>query len=235
MSAAIAVEGLERAFDEVLAVQGIDLEVGEGEIYGFLGPNGAGKTTTVRMLTTLLLPTGGRATVAGHDVVSAARSVRASIGVALQEAALDPLMTGRELIRLQATLHGLSRQEGNLKAEALLELYLSGEMGDIMHEAAKKGLVGQTALHSPTSRYGTVSRLDRFKTPELRRIMEEALVGIQNGQFAQEWAADQEHGYPRFKAYQNQLSESPFGQVEREVLAEVSQAQGPSPALAAAG
>ena len=66
---AIVVEGLERAFDEVLAVQGVDLEVDEGEIYGFLGPNGAGKTTTVRMLTTLLLPTGGRATVAGHDVV----------------------------------------------------------------------------------------------------------------------------------------------------------------------
>ena len=66
---AIVVEGLERAFDEVLAVQGIDLAVDEGEIYGFLGPNGAGKTTTVRMLTTLLLPTGGRATVAGHDVV----------------------------------------------------------------------------------------------------------------------------------------------------------------------
>src|ERR1044072_1090137 len=105
--AAIEVEGLERAFDEVHAVRGVDLEVGEGEIYGFLGPNGAGKTTTVRMLTTLLLPTGGRATVAGHDVVSEARKVRASIGVALQEAALDPLMTGRELIRLQATLQGL--------------------------------------------------------------------------------------------------------------------------------
>ena len=105
--AAIEVEGLQRAFDEVLAVQGIDLTVAEGEIYGFLGPNGAGKTTTVRMLTTLLLPTGGRATVAGHDVVAEARAVRASIGVALQEAALDPLMTGRELIRLQATLQGL--------------------------------------------------------------------------------------------------------------------------------
>ena len=74
--AAIEVEGLERAFGEVLAVQGIDIEVAEGEIYGFLGPNGAGKTTTVRMLTTLLLPTGGCATVAGHDVVKEARAVR---------------------------------------------------------------------------------------------------------------------------------------------------------------
>jgi ABC-2 type transport system ATP-binding protein len=119
--AAIAVEGLERAFGDVRAVQGVDLRVGEGEIYGFLGPNGAGKTTTVRMLTTLLLPTGGRAEVAGHDVVREARAVRASIGVALQEAALDPLMTGRELIRLQATLQGIPRAEGRRRADDLLE------------------------------------------------------------------------------------------------------------------
>ncbi|HEX5609503.1 MAG TPA: ATP-binding cassette domain-containing protein [Solirubrobacterales bacterium] len=119
--AAIAVESLERAFGEVLAVQGISIAVEEGEIYGFLGPNGAGKTTTVRMLTTLLLPTGGRAEVAGHDVVKEARAVRASIGVALQEAALDPLMTGRELIRLQATLQGLPTTEGRRRADALLE------------------------------------------------------------------------------------------------------------------
>jgi ABC-2 type transport system ATP-binding protein len=118
---AIVVEGLERAFGEVLAVQGIDLEVDEGEIYGFLGPNGAGKTTTVRMLTTLLLPTGGRASVAGHDVVADARQVRSSIGVALQEAALDPLMTGRELIRLQATLQGLPPAAGRERADALLD------------------------------------------------------------------------------------------------------------------
>jgi ABC-2 type transport system ATP-binding protein len=118
---AIVVEGLERTFDDVLAVQGVDLEVDEGEIYGFLGPNGAGKTTTVRMLTTLLLPTGGRASVAGHDVVREARAVRASIGVALQEAALDPLMTGRELVRLQATLQGIPSAEGKRRADDLLE------------------------------------------------------------------------------------------------------------------
>jgi ABC-2 type transport system ATP-binding protein len=118
---AIVVEALERAFEDVLAVQGVDLAVEEGEIYGFLGPNGAGKTTTVRMLTTLLLPTGGRASVAGHDVVKEARSVRASIGVALQEAALDPLMTGRELIRLQATLQGIPTAEGKRRADDLLE------------------------------------------------------------------------------------------------------------------
>jgi len=119
--AAIEVRGLEREFGGgVKAVRGVDLDVAAGEIYAFLGPNGAGKTTTVRMLTTLLRPTGGTARVAGHDVVSEAGEVRKSIGVALQEAALDPLMTGRELIRLQATLHGLSRDEGRSRAEALL-------------------------------------------------------------------------------------------------------------------
>ena len=118
---AIEVTALEREFEGgIRAVQGVDLEVSEGEIYAFLGPNGAGKTTTVRMLTTLLRPTGGSARVAGHDVVADAAAVRRAIGVALQEAALDPLMTGRELIRLQATLHGLSPAEGKRRSDALL-------------------------------------------------------------------------------------------------------------------
>jgi ABC-2 type transport system ATP-binding protein len=127
---AIVVEGLQRAFGDVFAVQGIDLAVDEGEIYGFLGPNGAGKTTTVRMLTTLLLPTGGQASVAGYDVVADARDVRGSIGVALQEAALDPLMTGRELIRLQATLQGLPTGAGRERADALLERVDLGDAAD---------------------------------------------------------------------------------------------------------
>ena len=102
------------------AVQGVDLEVAEGEIYAFLGPNGAGKTTTVRVLTTLLRPTRGSARVAGHDVVREPGAVRRAIGVALQEAALDPLMTGRELIQLQATLHGLPAAEGRRRSADLL-------------------------------------------------------------------------------------------------------------------
>ena len=119
---AIEVTRLEREFPGgIKAVAGVDLEVAEGEIYAFLGPNGAGKTTTVRMLTTLLRPTGGRARVAGFDVVEQAADVRRSIGVALQEAALDPLMTGRELIRLQATLHGLIGDEGERRGDALIE------------------------------------------------------------------------------------------------------------------
>jgi ABC-2 type transport system ATP-binding protein len=119
--AAIEIRGLERRFSGgVVAVAGIDLQVAEGEIYAFLGPNGAGKTTTVRMLTTLLRPTGGQAIVAGHDVVHEAAEVRRSIGVALQEAALDPLMTGRELMHLQATLHGIPRDDGVRRSTALL-------------------------------------------------------------------------------------------------------------------
>jgi ABC-2 type transport system ATP-binding protein len=120
--AAIETQQLAREFEGgIKAVDGVDLEVAEGEIYGFLGPNGAGKTTTVRMLTTLLLPTGGRAVVAGFDVAKDAGAVRRNIGVALQEAALDPLMTGRELLELQATLHGISRKDGQERGQWLLD------------------------------------------------------------------------------------------------------------------
>jgi len=120
--AAIETHGLERTFKGGLtAVAGVDLAVREGEVYGFLGPNGAGKTTTVRMLVTLLRPTGGRATVAGHDVAREPDAVRRRIGVALQEAALDGLMTGRELVELQATLHGISPASVRDRAQDLLE------------------------------------------------------------------------------------------------------------------
>src|SRR5665213_1479294 len=107
--AAIEVEGLVREFRKgPRAVDGIDLFVAPGEIYGFLGPNGAGKSTTVLMLTTLLPPTSGRARVGGYDIVHQGSQVRASIGAALQEAALDAILTGREHLLLQATLQGLS-------------------------------------------------------------------------------------------------------------------------------
>jgi ABC-2 type transport system ATP-binding protein len=119
---AIETSDLQRTFPGgIVAVAGVDLEVAEREIYAFLGPNGAGKTTTVRMLTTLLQPSGGSARVAGHDVVGDPAGVRRAIGVALQEAALDPLMKGRELIQLQATLHGMPRDEGRRRAAELLE------------------------------------------------------------------------------------------------------------------
>src|SRR5437773_2356619 len=104
----IEAHGLVREFKNgPRAVDGIDLEVRPGEIYGFLGPNGAGKSTTVHMLTTLLPPTAGTASVAGHDIVKEGPAVRDEIGVALQDAALDMLLTGREHMRLQGGLHGL--------------------------------------------------------------------------------------------------------------------------------
>jgi ABC-2 type transport system ATP-binding protein len=117
----IEAERLVRVFKEVRAVDGIDLVVEEGEIYGFLGPNGAGKSTTVHMLTTLLPPTDGRASVAGFDVVKQGPKVRAAIGAALQEAALDPLLTGREHLRLQTALHGISGDERQRRSHELLE------------------------------------------------------------------------------------------------------------------
>src|SRR5881398_399793 len=102
------------------AVDGIDLGVSPGEIYGFLGPNGAGKSTTVHMLTTLLPPTSGSARVAGYDVATEGAQVRAAIGAALQEAALDPLLTGREHLRLQASLQALPRETRTRRADELL-------------------------------------------------------------------------------------------------------------------
>jgi ABC-2 type transport system ATP-binding protein len=117
----IEAEGLVRQFKDVRAVDGIDLTVSPGEIYGFLGPNGAGKSTTVHMLTTLLPPTAGTARVAGFDVVEDGPKVRASIGAALQEAALDPLLTGRDHMRLQTALHGVPRAERAARGDGLLE------------------------------------------------------------------------------------------------------------------
>jgi ABC-2 type transport system ATP-binding protein len=120
--AAIEATDLVREFKKgPRAVDGIDLRVEPGEVYGFLGPNGAGKSTTVHMLTTLLPPTSGTARVAGHDVVEDGSAVRASIGAALQEAALDPFLTGREHMKLQTALHGMRGQEARVRTESLLE------------------------------------------------------------------------------------------------------------------
>lgn len=129
MTSAISVDGLVRRFDGVTAVDHVDLEVAPGEIYGFLGPNGAGKSTTVRILCTLLTPSEGRAVVAGFDVATEPGAVRLRIGVALQEAALDPKQTGVELLRLQGRLYGLSRGEIARRLEELAGLV---DIGDAM-------------------------------------------------------------------------------------------------------
>ena len=117
----IEVQGLVRVFKGgVRAVDGIDLQVAPGEIYGFLGPNGAGKSTTVLVLTTLLPPTAGSARVAGLDVVSQGPAVRRAIGASLQESALDPFLTGREHMRLQGALHGVPRLQRERRGDELL-------------------------------------------------------------------------------------------------------------------
>ena len=119
---AIYTEGLVRTFGAVRAVDGVDLAVSPGEVYGFLGPNGAGKTTLVRILITLLLPTKGRAVIAGHDVVADPGAVRLAIGAAMQEAALDDKQTGRELLHLQGRLYGLTGREAVRRTDELMSM-----------------------------------------------------------------------------------------------------------------
>jgi ABC-2 type transport system ATP-binding protein len=127
---AVVADGLVKEFGELRAVDGVDLTISKGEIYGFLGPNGAGKSTTVRMLCTLSTPTAGTARVAGHDIVHAADDVRLRIGVALQEAALDPKLTGRELLKFQGRYYGLSRREIAARIDHLLGLVDIGDAID---------------------------------------------------------------------------------------------------------
>jgi ABC-2 type transport system ATP-binding protein len=122
VAVAVQTEGLVKHYGDVEAVRGVDLRVERGEVFGFLGPNGAGKSTTVKMLTTLLSITAGTARVAGVDVAREPDAARHKIGVALQEAGLDPRQTGRELLVLQARLFGMSTGVARLRAEELLEL-----------------------------------------------------------------------------------------------------------------
>jgi ABC-2 type transport system ATP-binding protein len=130
-AAAIEVHELVREFRKgPRAVDGIDLTVEAGEIYGFLGPNGAGKSTTVLMLTTLLPPTSGSATVGGFDIVREGPRVRATIGAALQEAALDMILTGREHLTLQATLQGIPAAQRRERAQTLLQRVGLAEAAD---------------------------------------------------------------------------------------------------------
>jgi ABC-2 type transport system ATP-binding protein len=127
----IVVEGLVREFPGGMrAVDELYLQVNPGEIYGFLGPNGAGKSTTVHMLTTLLPPSGGTAHVAGYDIVTQSAEVRASIGVALQEASLDPLLNAHEHMRLQCALQRVPRAERDRRTAELMERVRLTEFAD---------------------------------------------------------------------------------------------------------
>jgi ABC-2 type transport system ATP-binding protein len=187
--AAILTESLVRDFDGVRAVDGVDLRIPTGEIYGFLGPNGAGKSTTVHMLCTLLAPSGGRARVAGYDIGTQPGKVRLRIGVALQEAALDPKQTGTELLCLQGRLYGLTRKEVAQRVDELAELIDLGDFLDRLIGTYSGGMkrrldLAAALIHNPeivfldepTTGLDPVSRVQVWS--EVRRLNHELGITI---------------------------------------------------------
>jgi ABC-2 type transport system ATP-binding protein len=166
--------GLVRTFGDFRAVDGIDLAVSSGEIYGFLGPNGAGKTTTVRMLVTLLSPSAGRATVAGFSIVDQPEQVRLRIGVALQGASLDPQQTGTEFLRLQGRLYGLSKRQVDERLERLRSLIDIGDALDRRMKTYSGGMKRRLDLAAALVHDPTVLFLDEPTTgldPASRRVV----------------------------------------------------------------
>lgn len=137
---AIETHQLTRCYGDSAAVADLDLVVTEGAISCLLGPNGSGKTTTVAMLTTSLRPTSGTATICGHDIRREANRIRSIIGVTLQHTGVDDLMTGREMLLLQATLHGLGRTARNQRAAELVDLLDLGSHIDTRMETWSGGL-----------------------------------------------------------------------------------------------
>jgi len=127
---AIRVESLSKRFGDLVALDGIDLQVDEGTVFGLLGPNGAGKTTAVRVLATILKPDGGHAEVLGCDVVRDPAAVRRRIGLAGQYAAVDPNLTGRENLRMVGVLGQLPRSAIARRAEELLERFTLSDAAD---------------------------------------------------------------------------------------------------------
>jgi ABC-2 type transport system ATP-binding protein len=201
---AVVARGLVKVFrgrdGTVEAVRGVDLDVARGEVFGFLGPNGAGKSTMVRMLTTLTTISAGQATVAGYDVASDPDAVRRSIGVALQEAGLDPRQSGRELLELQSRLFGMSGKEAAERATELLALVeledpadrrIKGYSGGMKRRLdLASALVHEPAvlfLDEPTTGLDPVSRLTVWD--EVRRINHRGTTVFLTTQYLEE--ADQ--------------------------------------------
>jgi ABC-2 type transport system ATP-binding protein len=203
MSAITAV-GLKKTYGSgdgaVDAVRGVDLAVEPGEVFGFLGPNGAGKSTTVRMLTTLMTISSGTATVGGVDVAAHPHAARLKIGVALQEAGLDPRQTGREILTLQSRLFGMSPSQASARAEELLTLVELQDAGDRRVKGYSGGMKRRLDLASalvhrpevlfldePTTGLDPASRLTVWD--EVRRINELGTTVFLTTQYLEE--ADQ--------------------------------------------
>jgi ABC-2 type transport system ATP-binding protein len=203
-TSAIRAVGLTKTFTgrdgDVEAVRGVDLDVPPGEVFGFLGPNGAGKSTTVRMLTTLMRITAGTAEVAGVDVAADPDVARRKIGVALQEAGLDPRQTGRELLVLQGRLFGMSPARAAARAAELLELVELTEAADRRVKGYSGGMKRRLDLASalvhqpevlfldePTTGLDPVSRITVWD--EVRRINAEGTTVFLTTQYLEE--ADQ--------------------------------------------
>ncbi|MGI8421763.1 MAG: ATP-binding cassette domain-containing protein [Gaiellaceae bacterium] len=203
MSDTLAIEtrALRRTFKGgVEAVRGVDLSVARGEVFGFLGPNGAGKTTIVRMLCTLLPPTGGEATVAGIDVVADPAEVRRRIGVALQEIGLDPAQSGRELLELQCGLYGIPRAQARTRATELLELVGLSDVAERRTKTYSGGMkrrldLASALVHSPEVLFldepttGLDPSSRRTVWDEVRRINEAGTTVFLTTQYLEE--ADQ--------------------------------------------
>jgi ABC-2 type transport system ATP-binding protein len=198
---AVRAEGLVKTYasrsGEIEAVRGVDLTVERGEVFGFLGPNGAGKSTTVKMLTTLLTITAGRAWVAGVDVAAEPDTVRKKIGVALQEAGLDPRQTGRELLVLQGRLFGMTTATAAGRAEALLALVELEDAADRRIKGYSGGMKRRLDLASalvhepdvlfldePTTGLDPASRLTVWD--EVRRINERGTTVFLTTQYLEE-------------------------------------------------
>jgi ABC-2 type transport system ATP-binding protein len=151
---AIRIDGLTRRFEELVAVDHVSLAVKKGEIFGLLGPNGAGKTTIINMLTTLLRPSEGGASVAGHDVTTERDEVRRAIGVVFQEPALDANLTGRENLDFHAMMYGMDRDDRQQRIAAVLDLTEMTEKADVLVDHYSGGMkrrleIGRGLVHRP--------------------------------------------------------------------------------------
>jgi ABC-2 type transport system ATP-binding protein len=152
--AAVSVRGLRKAYGKVEAVKGVDFEVRPGEVFGFLGPNGAGKTTTISMLCTLVNPTGGSATVAGHDVVKERDQVRRNIGLVFQDPTLDGYLSAQQNLRFHAELYGVPKGAVHDRIRKVMEMVALWDRKDAKVMTFSGGMkrrleIARGLLHSP--------------------------------------------------------------------------------------